>query len=94
MMRRFAQVALVAAAISALGFAGVAPQAQADPNYDTTWARPVNTPDGIKYQGQTVQATSKQAANDFKQEKKDAGVKASSSPVSYPGPKNPARSLS
>jgi hypothetical protein len=98
MMRRFTQAAVVAAAMAAPVFAGVmiAPQAQADPTYHVSFPVPVtvNTPDGPKtfYEGRTQQALTPQAMNDRKQQLRDEGVKANSSPVSYPGPKNPANS--
>lgn len=100
MNRRFAQAAFVAAVMSAPVFAGVmiAPQAQADPSlHDVSYAEPVtiNTPDGPKtvYRGQTVAVLTPQLGNTLKQQKRDAGLKANSSSVSYPGPKNPASRL-
>jgi hypothetical protein len=91
-MRRFAQAALVAAAMSAPVFAGVliAPQAQADQpgprivhgvNLETR----MNTDGTVTtfYVPVTVLAPDpKQTKEDFR----DEGGKASSSPTSFPGP--------
>jgi hypothetical protein len=94
MMRRFAQAAVVAAAMSAPVFAGamIAPQAQADP-----YPRPIHgvrletvtNPDGSTtsfYVPVTAAAQTPQGANSFKQSIRDEGGKASSSPTTFPGP--------
>jgi hypothetical protein len=81
----------------------IAPQAQADPSPQTvTIAVPktieVMNPDGsittrTVYVSERRLAPTPYDANLIKQAQRDAGNKANSSSVSYPGPKNPARTL-
>jgi hypothetical protein len=88
MMRRFAQAAVVAAAMSAPIVVGVmiAPQAQAASGQCQHSARGVVTEPNGGLGFQRACSQTPDVTNDFKQAVRDDGGKANGSPTTFPGP--------